>query len=211
MDPQPDMIRQQIDETRSHLTDKLETLEAEVKGTVQSAKETVENVKESVHHAKETVKRTFDIPYQVDRHPWGMMGLSLVSGAIAGALLGGRMTTSRRIARRMAEASREPPERGDGALAALSLPARDGASRRGFVDRLTDKLGDEFEKVKDLAIDAMIGVVGDVAHKAIPALKQAAEDMMTRAASEVSAPPPQYGEERGEPATGSGYPPPPQY
>jgi ElaB/YqjD/DUF883 family membrane-anchored ribosome-binding protein len=208
MDPQPDMIRQQIDETRSHLTEQLETLEAEVKGTVRSAKETVENVKESVHNAKETVKRTFDIPYQVDRHPWGMMGLSLLSGAIAGALLGGRMNTSRRIARRMSEVSRELPERGDGALAALSRPAHDGASQRGFVDRLTDKLGDEFEKVKDLAIDAMVGVVGDVAHKAIPALRQAAEDMMTRTVSEVGAPPPHYGEERGGPATDSGYQPP---
>ena len=38
----PEEIRQQIEETRSSLTDKLEALEQQVTGTVQSARETVE-------------------------------------------------------------------------------------------------------------------------------------------------------------------------
>src|SRR5947208_14305774 len=117
MDPQPDVIRQQIEDTRSSLTDKLETLEAEVKGTVQSDRDTVESAKEAVEStlssaketvedtissvkdtvasATETVKRTFDIPYQVDRHPWAMLGLSAVAGCLCGALLGGRLSTGR--------------------------------------------------------------------------------------------------------------------
>jgi len=220
MDPQPDVIRQQIEETRSNLTEKLETLEAEVKGTVQSAKETVENakeaveetinnVKEKVESATETVKRTFDIPYQVDRHPWAMMGLSLVSGVVAGALVGGRVGRGDRVARRMSEASREPLERTE--AAALSRPSYEGAARPGFFDKLTSQLGDEFEKVKDLAVSTMVGVVGDVARKSIPALGQAVEEMMTRVASQAGAPPPQYGEERREPSAGTGYQRPPMY
>ena len=198
MDPQPDVIRQQIEETRSSLTEKLEALEAEVKGTVQSA--------------KETVKRTFDIPYQVDRHPWAMLGLSFVSGIVAGALVGGRVSTERRIARRMSEASREPPERAETTpAAAWSRVTHDGQARPGFVDRLTHQLGDELEKAKDLAIDTMVGVVSDVVRKSIPALGQAVEELMTRVASQVGAPPPQYGEERPEPATGSGNQTPPMY
>jgi ElaB/YqjD/DUF883 family membrane-anchored ribosome-binding protein len=216
MGPQPDVIRQQIEETRSSLTEKLEALEAEVKGTVQSAKETVEgtisSVKETVTNAKETVKHTFDIPYQVARHPWAMLGLSLVSGIVAGALLGGRVSTDRRIARRMSEASREPPERAETApAAAWSRVTHDGQARPGFLDKLTHQLGDELEKAKDQAIDTMVSVVSDVVRKSIPALGQACENLMTRVASQVGAPPPQYGGERREPATGSGNQTPPMY
>jgi ElaB/YqjD/DUF883 family membrane-anchored ribosome-binding protein len=223
MDPQPDVIRQQIDETRSSLTEKLETLEAEVKGTVQSARETVEtakesvqetisNVKETVASAKETVKQTFDIPYQVDHHPWAMLGLSFVSGVIAGVLLGGRVSTESRIARGMSEASVEPPERGETTpAAAWSRVAHGETGRPGFMDKLGHQVGEEVEKAKDLAITTIAGVVGDVARRSIPALGQAVEEMMTRVASQVGAPPPQYGEQRRETATESGYRAPPMY
>jgi ElaB/YqjD/DUF883 family membrane-anchored ribosome-binding protein len=212
MDPQPDVIRHQIDETRSSLTEKLETLEAEVKGTVQSARETVETAKESVQETISNVKRTFDIPYQVDRHPWAMLGLSLVSGVVAGAVLGGRMSADRRIARRLSEASVEPPERGETTPeAAWSRPTQGEPGRSGFMDKLGRQLGGELEKAKDLAITTLVGVVGDVARRSIPALGQAVEEMMTRVASQVGAPPPQYGEERREKTTESGYRAPPRY
>jgi ElaB/YqjD/DUF883 family membrane-anchored ribosome-binding protein len=212
MDPQPDVIRQQIEETRSSLTEKLETLEAEVKGTVESARETVSNVKQTVHNAKETVKRTFDIPYQVDRHPWAMLGLSFASGIVAGAFVGGRFTTGRRISRGMSEASVEPLERGETSpAAAWSRLSHEETGRPGFLDKLRHQLGNELEKAKDLAVDTLVGVVGDVARKSIPALGQAVEDMMARMASQAGAPPPQYGAERGESAPGRGYQTPPMY
>ncbi len=221
MDPQPDVIRQQIEETRSSLTEKLETLEAEVKGTVESARETIEsaketvtgtidNVKETVQSATQTVKRTFNIPYQVDRHPWAMMGLSLVSGIVAGALVGGRLTTGRRMTYGMAEASREPLERSETAPAAAWSRLTHEQGRPGFMDKLRHQLGNEVEKVKDLAVNTLAGVVSDVARRSIPALGQAVEDMMTRMASQVGVPP-QYGPESGEPRSGHGYQAPPQY
>jgi len=193
------MIRQQIDETRSSLTDKLETLEAEVMDTVQSARATVANaqeavadtltsVKESVQSAKETVKRTLDIPYQVDRHPWFMMGLALVSGAVAGALVGGRMNASRRMTRRMSELSAAQPQHTE------PMPTRE-PRQPGFMDKLGARLGDEFEKAQELAISTLAGVVGEVARKSIPALAHAVEDMMARAAEEAGATPQQYGQE----------------
>jgi ElaB/YqjD/DUF883 family membrane-anchored ribosome-binding protein len=222
MDPQPDVIRHQIEETRSHLTEKLETLEAEVKETVQSARQTVESAKESVQEtissvkqkvetAKETVKRTFDIPYQVDRHPWAMLGLSAASGVVLGALLGGRPNTGRRVARRMSEASVEPTLRTEGGPAVESRLTHDGSGAPGFMDKLTGQLGDEFEKVKDLAISTLVGVVSDVAKRSIPALGGAVEDMLVRATEQFGAPPPQHGPERQESATGAGYQTPPMY
>src|SRR5919204_269414 len=101
------LIRQQIDQTRSSLTEKLETLEQEVRGTVQSAKatveETIENVRSTVHGTVESVKRTFDVNYQVDRHPWVMMGGSVLAGYAVGCLLTSR--SARRLGRSLFEAT----------------------------------------------------------------------------------------------------------
>jgi ElaB/YqjD/DUF883 family membrane-anchored ribosome-binding protein len=216
MDPQPDVIHKQIEETRSSLTEKLETLEAEVKDTVESAKEavqetfttaketvqdTISSVKETVHTATETVKRTFDLHYQVDQHPWGMLGLSFVGGLVGGAFLAGRMRSSRRRAVRSDETS---------PAAAWSRVTHDESRRPGFVDRLAAKLGGEVERIQDAAINALSGLVADVSRKAIPALKDAFEDLVARTATNTSAPQ-QHGEERFEEAAGTRYHTPPMY
>jgi phosphate uptake regulator len=74
MDDSPEVIRLQMEETRASLSEKLETLEQQVVGTVQDARaavtDTVETVKEAVHETVETVKDTFDIGAQMQRHPW---------------------------------------------------------------------------------------------------------------------------------------------
>src|SRR5437667_3076637 len=94
MDPEPDVIKHEIDETASSLKDKLETLENEVLGTVKEATETVEetisNVKETVQDTVQAVKRTFDLRYQTEQHPWLMVGGSAAAGFVAGMFLGGR-------------------------------------------------------------------------------------------------------------------------
>jgi ElaB/YqjD/DUF883 family membrane-anchored ribosome-binding protein len=225
MDTQPDLdvIREQIDETRSSLTEKLETLEAEVKETVGTARETltsareaveetlasaretvqetISSVTETVHQATETVKRNLDLQYQVNRHPWAMMGLSLVSGVALGAFLGGRRNPGRRMAQYMSEASVEAAERAQSAPAApRSQLTHEEPSRPGFVDKLTSQLGDEIEKAKDLAITTLVGIVREVAKKSIPELGSAVENMMTHAAAQLAAPPQQFGGERPEAA-----------
>jgi ElaB/YqjD/DUF883 family membrane-anchored ribosome-binding protein len=233
MDPQPDVIREQIEETRSSLTEKLETLEAEVKGTVQNARETVESakeavedtissVKQSVQNATDTVKRTFDVPYQVNRHPFAMLGLSFLGGLALGALSGGRFSSGRRLADRMSEASVVPPQRRPeepqrSAWNRLTDRLTHGEpGKPGFVDKLSSQLGDEMEKVKDMAIAALVGVVADVAKKSIPVLADKVEHLMTETASRVGAPLAAH-EPRGDGGYGApeyrppGYQPPPGY
>src|ERR1700687_542184 len=93
MDPEPSVIRQDIEETRQSLTEKLETLENQVMGTVQHARETVEetigSVKSTVSETVDTVKRTFDLEYQVGQHPFIAAGLALLGGAAVGAMVKG--------------------------------------------------------------------------------------------------------------------------
>src|SRR5262245_24400559 len=99
MPDEPEMIRQQMEETRSALTEKLETLEHQVIGTVAEAntavadtvdnvkeavQDTVEVVKETVQETVESVKQTLDISVQMDRHPWLFLGASVAAGYVAG-------------------------------------------------------------------------------------------------------------------------------
>jgi len=111
--PQTEVIRQNIEETRSSLADKLETLEHQVVDTVQettsavadtvdsvkeAVQETVETVKGTVEDTVETVKSTvqqtvgavkdtFDLRRHVERYPWTMFGGSVGLGYVIGAYL----------------------------------------------------------------------------------------------------------------------------
>jgi len=128
------VIRSQMDETRSSLTDKLEQLERQVTDTVQGAADTVENMKhaveDTVSNVKNTVQETvstvktslddtmhsmgeaLSIRHHVERHPWAM-----VAGATAVGFVGGYLLMSKSEDRRAEERFRHlaasqgrPPE-----------------------------------------------------------------------------------------------------
>jgi ElaB/YqjD/DUF883 family membrane-anchored ribosome-binding protein len=118
MDDEPEVIRQQMEGTRSSLTDKIERLEhtvtdkvqsttAAVTGTVESVKEavqdtvqtvrgtvqdTVDTVKCTVNSTVETVKETFDVRQYFHQYPWAAFGAAVGVGFAGGVLLtsGGR-------------------------------------------------------------------------------------------------------------------------
>src|SRR5437016_3392042 len=98
MSVETDLIRLQMQETRSDLVEKLETLENRVTSTVAEAQaavaDTVENVKETVAAVKGSVRDTVDslksacdVSGQVERHPWLSMGGALALGYVGGRLL----------------------------------------------------------------------------------------------------------------------------
>jgi len=116
------VIRQQMEETRASLQDKLEVLEQQVMNTVEDANQTVETVKETVEAVKdsvtetvETVKETvqgtvetvkdtvhdtvtsvkeaFNFERQMREHPWPMFAGAALVGFVGGRLLA-RLTTT---------------------------------------------------------------------------------------------------------------------
>jgi ElaB/YqjD/DUF883 family membrane-anchored ribosome-binding protein len=111
-EPDPEMIRRQMEAQRASLADKIETLENKIVRTVENAREavaetvetvkdsvqsSVETVKDTVQSSVDTVKETFDVRRQVERHPWAMFGGSIAVGFVAGCLLN-RLTGSSRTA-----------------------------------------------------------------------------------------------------------------
>jgi ElaB/YqjD/DUF883 family membrane-anchored ribosome-binding protein len=189
MDQESEAIRQQMEETRASLSEKLETLEQEVRGTVQQATsavtETVENVKEAVHETVatvkdtvtdtvETVRETFDLSRQVDRHPWAMLGGSVALGFLGGYLLKGSRTERSRRSRAVAQPPAYPTRfsagapRNGGMVETLGqrAPAREaappaGPAETGWLHELSDKFAPEIAKLKGLAIGTAMGVLRD--------------------------------------------------
>src|SRR5262249_12999011 len=176
MENEAELIRQQMVETRTALSEKLETLEEEVpariKGTTESVAETVETVKEAVqdtvHTVKdtventvETVKETFDVTRQVERHPWMMFGGAVLLGFVGGRLLAraGAPTTGRDGLPYNPYAPPREPEAA-GYRPPTAEPGLGGKVFESFKPALT-KLG-------GLAIGATAGLVGEMIRDSAP-------------------------------------------
>ena len=113
MDEKPDVIRHEIEETRSSLAEKLETLEQKVTSTVTGAtdgvaetvaavkdsvqetvstvkdtvQDTISAVKDTVQKGVESVKNAFDVVSHTQRHPMLMFAGSMAAGYVAGLVV----------------------------------------------------------------------------------------------------------------------------
>ena len=188
MADEPEVIRDQMQETRTALTEKLEALEQQVSNTVQSATttvaETVQTVKDTVEDTVGTVKETvqetvstvkhgirdaFDLPGHVERHPWLAMAGSVAVGYLMGRLL--TPDEPRRAAPSMPTSFYRPqPE------TPAPAPYHNGAngaekekeSGESWMTGLMDTFSEPLGKLKDLGVSAMMALVRDLATRNMP-------------------------------------------
>jgi ElaB/YqjD/DUF883 family membrane-anchored ribosome-binding protein len=177
-----EVIRADMEETRTALTEKLEVLENQVMGTVQEARsavsqtvetlkdtvstvketvtDTVATVKESVQDGVATVKDWFDIRAQVDRHPWLMAGGSVLAGYLVGTLcdrLGEQETAAT-----PAEPMRPETHRlGNGHRTA-------GRKRHQESESWLAGFAPELNKLKGLALGTLFGTAREMVAKSVP-------------------------------------------
>jgi ElaB/YqjD/DUF883 family membrane-anchored ribosome-binding protein len=97
VDSELEVIRDEMEQTRANLADKLGALENQVRETVSGATEavssTVEGVKEVVENVTETVEsvtETFNVSKHVEKHPWLALGAALAAGFVVAQILEGR-------------------------------------------------------------------------------------------------------------------------
>jgi ElaB/YqjD/DUF883 family membrane-anchored ribosome-binding protein len=192
MENEAHVIRRQMEETRTSLQDKLETLEQQVKDTVQGAtvaatdtvqtvkeavEETVETVKDTVDQTVQAVKDTFNLRNQVDAHPWAM-----VLGAAAVGFVGGRVLYS--------QVQAEPLRQNFSAPAPVepkpTTAHRNGASpgplktdHLGFWSGIAGHYRDELAKVQGLALGVAASAVREMLiSSAAPALAEQIADIV---------------------------------
>jgi ElaB/YqjD/DUF883 family membrane-anchored ribosome-binding protein len=184
-----EVIRQQMEETRTSLTEKLETLEQQVVETVQGAtsavSDTVANIKDSVQETVSTVKDTvegtvsavkdtvaesvdtvkeyMDVTAYVEKYPWLSLGASIGVGFLAGKMLGGRGEPFK--ASELAKAS-DGPRLSDGPRV-----HRNGGHRRRHEPAMPGWLaqfGPELAKLKGLALGALLGTAREMIRQSVP-------------------------------------------
>jgi hypothetical protein len=168
-----------------------------------SAKTTVEdtiaNVKATVHETVDTVKRTFDIEYQVSRHPFGCMTATLASGFVIGYLMGGprrrefagapicppeSLSLPEPVASRMGSMATLRPSGVGPVLQSESAPAQQESTR------FLGKFDSELHKVKELLIGGLMGLVRDMVKQNLPpALAPHVEQIMDSATSKLGGQP----------------------
>lgn len=179
MDNESEMIRQEMEETRTALQDKLETLEQQVKETVQSATvavtdtvatvkeavhDTVDSVKGAVHETVDSVKDAFDLPQQVEKHPWPMF-----LGAAAVGFLGGRLLY--RMMPPPAPVYVPPsysPLASVGHAPAISPAVPPEPPKKGLLEEVAETYHDELTKLKGLAIATVGGLVREMLVQSAP-------------------------------------------
>jgi len=198
MENEPELIRDQMQETRTSLTEKLEALETQVSSTVQSATaavtDTVEAVKntvadtvgsvkdsvqETVSTVKESVKDAFDLPGHIEKHPWVAMLGSVAVGFLGGRVLNGLAGGPRRrreVPPAFGAFAEAMPKRhgvtnghhGDGARKEEKVEKEEPPASPGLLGGLANALGSEFDTIKGLGISAVAGVVRDLVTQSVP-------------------------------------------
>ena len=157
----PETIRQQMDETRSHLSEKLASLEHQVSKTVQSTgnavnvtvesvRETVETVTEAVQGAVQSVSNAFDVRRQVEKHPWLILGGAVVVGYLAAELLTSPVKKPEPLAKTA------PPPR---------PPMNDNTPAPADKPSQGQQL---WHQLSSAAIGPLLGIVQDLASHAVP-------------------------------------------
>jgi len=191
MSDESEVIQQQMQETRTALTDKLETLEAQVVNTVSEAntavvatvesvkdavQETMNVVKGSVHETVDSVKHAMDLSRQVDRHPWLLMGGAAALGYLGGCLLRRAVTRPSRGESPVyplappirIRPSEEKNGRGTHPLQDNAEEAARPSPVAGWLSKLEKELAPEIDKVKSLAIGVGLGLVRDLITESAP-------------------------------------------
>ncbi len=180
MDDTPEVIRQQMEETKSQISEKLVSLENQVSDTVQSTgsavnatveavQETVETVTGAVQDAVQSVSNAFDLQRQVERNPWLILGGAAVVGYLAVDFMRGTAKKSPQPS----ELVLPPPplannaSDGNGRQAAESAAATAAALAAAYE---SGRNSSSWHQLKGLAIGALIDVVQNIATLAVPPL-----------------------------------------
>lgn len=198
MENKSKMMRQQMNETRSDLTHKLQMLEhrvvdtagaactvvGETVGTVKEiVHDSLQTVKESVHENVETVMDAFDLQRQVDQRPWVTLAGATALGYLGGYLLcsGNRKETTSSglspsatpaiIAHAAASLDGGGERREPAVSSTVHQPAAAApfSSEASWLSRLGATFHEEISELKALAVGTLFGIVRDIAVEKAPA------------------------------------------
>jgi ElaB/YqjD/DUF883 family membrane-anchored ribosome-binding protein len=192
----PDLIEQEMQQTRSSLTEKVAALEQTVMGTLQNATEavstTVDQVKSVVQDTLTSVKDTaadvkhtvadsvqtvtekigsaFDLATHTREHPWAMVGGAGLAGFLTGLLFGGRSSGSYRPASEMPTLYTSAASQMAAIRQPQPAPAPTPSRRPAWLDDLLEWAGLEIRKLGQEAVGVVVASARQSLHTQVPRL-----------------------------------------
>ena len=157
-----ELIRLKMEQTRDALTDKLENLEQRVTSSVAAVTDTVASVKEKMEEGVETVKDAVDVPAHVERHPWLMLGGSVLCGFV----LGNALMNKNRRAPAPFTLTPKTPETGNGNGNGRHQQERQEAPASG--ENWLSAFEPQIQHVKGLAVGVALGTIREMLTEQVP-------------------------------------------
>ena len=162
-----------------------------VAGTQASVAEIVEHMKGTIGETVATVQRTFDLPAQLEHHPWPMVGGALLAGYMLGRWGGGHPSVAgspRDLSGVEASSPGSPPA----ARASSARPQPQPGIVSGMLEQLKDEMQDEIASLKSVAVGAVMSTLREMFKQAIPALAPHLEKAHTKRGGPPSHSPAQH-------------------
>jgi hypothetical protein len=212
MPPETELIKQQMNQTRVSLTEKLEALENKVFGTVHdttgaisstvqqvsslvrdtvrdvgaTVRDTTGNVHANVQEVMSSAREAMSISRQMHEHPWLMLSGSVFAGYVGGLLLDnlehGRPPSLPVAPERLLPRDAEVRERAE------SAPSRRGGS--SFWNALIETFAPELDKLKRAALGTALGLVRDRVGESVPPhLRENFTELMDRVTQKLGGEP----------------------
>lgn len=191
----PELIQEQMKETKSQLSDKLESLEQQLhvadavqttRTAVAATAEAVQATAATVSGAMQSVSEAFDVRRQITQHPWVALGGAAALGYVAHQL--------------MSEAQQKaaPPLDEAAALAEFAAVNGQAAEQQGHPINLaataaatrayneTLMLSSPLLQLKSLALNTLIGIARESAALAVPLVAGYLATQLNRTASQAT-------------------------
>jgi len=187
MENETEVIKHQMEETRTALSEKLEAVEELVASTVKETTQTVSDtvaavtdkventvntVTDTVSESVEAVKQALDVTGYVERYPWLAVGGGVALGYALGSLLGpsGSVcpTSWTGSYDSHAESALPPASSGGTSYGGRTTQASEAASTGGRTSSFLDAWQPLIDKLKGLAIGTVTGLVGEMVVKNLP-------------------------------------------
>jgi ElaB/YqjD/DUF883 family membrane-anchored ribosome-binding protein len=175
-------IKQEMQETRSALAEKLETLEQKVVGvvgaveeatsvvgdTVGAIKETVQDtvnaVNDEVHESVASVRDFLDVKSRVQEHPWLMVGGSVAVGYCLGVLLDKSKTSGPSATSAIGEAASQTAIGNQAPSNGHRIETATQAAAQGQLNLWAP----EIAKLKGLALGVLFGTAREMIASSLP-------------------------------------------
>lgn len=165
-----EVIRQQMDATKSDLAEKLQLLKLQIAETAQSTGSAVnatvtaaQDTMETVQSAAKSVRNALNVRRRISMHPW------LILGACAGL---GYLAGRRRRFRRMPSAGAVPSQLLNPAGAVAATSSADTSAMASAIAAAYQKgmRSSSWDLLRTTALTAAIEIVQDIAFRVVPKL-----------------------------------------